>query len=312
MGSVDSFNKNKTRLRVSIISYCNLSCKFCHKEGLIGYTGERIMRLSKFQDIFNAYAKLNGHEVDITGGEPLLHPHLKDILRITGTFPRDVTLSTNGILLNKINLDPEYDRITETKISLHYIDNDKGSKILGRNYDAGLIMNNIKEHINKGYKTIINITLTNDNKDEVPYIIDWAINNGANIKVSDLGETSENTEFFSINYYSPEQVEYLKSLQSTEEKLLAERAGNNLVQHILDGDRYVLIKDVDNGKLTTAMCDDCSKIEICSEGVFAMRVNPNGDLQPCGLRKDLIIANNEEGNDLENMEDAIDLMFGGR
>lgn len=283
--AVREFNKFKTKLRVSITSNCNLTCAFCHKEGLEGYSSSPRMSVENFADIIAAYVSIGGKKVNITGGEPLLHPNIKEMIRVVNQYEGiHTTLPTNGLLLDVVDLDPRTEPISDTNISLHTQNDSLARRLLGRRYNVEQVLENIEKHLIKGYKTTINLTLTKENVPELEAIMNFAVRLGCNMKVIDLGRTDRNAHFYDQNYVNPKVADLMAGKYISKRKILISRAGNFLIQHILPQGNYILIKDVLQGKHETDMCDRCPTYDSCSEGVFALRVNPNGVYQPCILR----------------------------
>jgi SynChlorMet cassette radical SAM/SPASM protein ScmF len=79
---------------------CNLRCRHC-------YTGARhrademcrqAIDVSLFRDVVSQAKRLGVSYVKLSGGEPLLHPRIGEILEIAGRERIDVVLSTNGVL----------------------------------------------------------------------------------------------------------------------------------------------------------------------------------------------------------------------
>lgn len=86
---------------IALTSRCNLSCKYCFANELVGngtadITMENFIKALEFS--------LPDGEVGLIGGEPLLHKSINEILSILSNTPEimRVTLYTNGIYLNKI------------------------------------------------------------------------------------------------------------------------------------------------------------------------------------------------------------------
>lgn len=90
-------------LQISITNKCNLKCSFCscadREKGLE-------MELSRVEKIAEEYAELGCVAVTITGGgEPLLHPHINEIVREFHINNIKVGLVTNGLVLNLLRDD---------------------------------------------------------------------------------------------------------------------------------------------------------------------------------------------------------------
>lgn len=80
---------------------CNLNCEFCS-------CGERTKNLEldfeKAKRIIDILSKLGTQAVSISGGgEPLLYPQIEELIKYFVGFSIKVGLTTNGLLLDKIN-----------------------------------------------------------------------------------------------------------------------------------------------------------------------------------------------------------------
>ncbi|MDY6821098.1 MAG: anaerobic ribonucleoside-triphosphate reductase activating protein [Deferribacterota bacterium] len=79
-------------------SGCNLRCRFCHNPELVLTTVKRNINDEFFRYI--AENKINA--VTITGGEPLINPHIKNVLTQLKDMNIMVKLDTNGSLPNRL------------------------------------------------------------------------------------------------------------------------------------------------------------------------------------------------------------------
>lgn len=107
---------------------CNMSCKGCLAVSDIPREG-----VQPYEDVLETIKEwskvLDPRWIQIFGGEPLMHPRIKDIVKDLRTYWPNarISLPTNGLLLRRI-MDPEWlDSVTplELRVSLH------------RNDDAG-------------------------------------------------------------------------------------------------------------------------------------------------------------------------------
>ncbi|MBQ9781234.1 MAG: anaerobic ribonucleoside-triphosphate reductase activating protein [Clostridia bacterium] len=76
---------------------CNLRCPFCHNAGLVRTPN---VEANAYDEVMDYLAKRRSilQGVCITGGEPLLHPDLPDLLREVKALGYAVKLDTNGSL----------------------------------------------------------------------------------------------------------------------------------------------------------------------------------------------------------------------
>jgi cyclic pyranopterin phosphate synthase len=86
------------KMRLIVTGKCNLDCFYCHNEGQA--KEDTFVRMSDLRRVFDAL-KVGGvdvNEVTISGGEPLLHPHLDEIIALAAGFCDRVALVSNGVL----------------------------------------------------------------------------------------------------------------------------------------------------------------------------------------------------------------------
>lgn len=96
---VDNKTLNINTLQINIGKMCNLSCGHCHvKAG-----PHRIEMMSKdtFDKCIKVYKNFNLTTLDITGGEPTVHPNIIYFLTEACNVSKNVILRTNGINIDK-------------------------------------------------------------------------------------------------------------------------------------------------------------------------------------------------------------------
>jgi ABC-2 type transport system ATP-binding protein len=92
-----------------VINYgCNMNCYGCNHLAPL-YDEDEVVPLDTIKDQVKKLAMLEGESFviwAITGGEPLLHPNIGDVLRVVRFyFSGEILLWTNGLLLNKMSID---------------------------------------------------------------------------------------------------------------------------------------------------------------------------------------------------------------
>src|ERR1700726_4158050 len=81
---------------------CNLACPGC---GKIQYPTEILRKRLSPQDVFDAVEECGAPMVSVAGGEPLLHPQIKEIVEGLIARKKYIYLCTNALLLKeKIDL----------------------------------------------------------------------------------------------------------------------------------------------------------------------------------------------------------------
>jgi GTP 3',8-cyclase len=98
---IDTFGRVATDLRVSLTDLCNLRCTYCMPaEGLDWLPADQKLHPDELIRLLGiAVTRLGITSVRFTGGEPLVVPHLEDVVAATAALrPRpEITLTTNGV-----------------------------------------------------------------------------------------------------------------------------------------------------------------------------------------------------------------------
>ncbi len=96
----DRYGREVSDLRISLTQRCNLRCVFCHMEGQPvareELTAEEIAR------VVRAGARIGIERVKLTGGEPTLRTDLPDLIARIRPFVREISMTTNGLLLEEL------------------------------------------------------------------------------------------------------------------------------------------------------------------------------------------------------------------
>lgn len=206
VGGLAAFASRGGQLRVSFTPRCDLGCWFCHNEGetppRITHADRaiqprpRAMTAANFITAINGLAGAGLRRVFFTGGEPLLSPLTRPVLEglPTGSArPYSTTLITNGLRLvdnlpwlSKTGLD-------RVKVSLHYFSDDSIREIAeGKPGDIAKIKAGIEASVGVFREVELNLLLQEQNRHEVPEIIDYACHLGVNVQIIELVDTEHN------------------------------------------------------------------------------------------------------------------------
>ncbi len=101
---IDKYNRRLSYLRISVTDHCNLNCMYCRPlSSNLKLSHQEILRYEELLRIVRVGAELGISKVRITGGEPLVRGNIYEFLtqlsKIDGL--RDISLTTNGVLLEK-------------------------------------------------------------------------------------------------------------------------------------------------------------------------------------------------------------------
>lgn len=175
------------KLRLSVTSACNANCFYCHNEGQ-GHFSDHDFLPPAFAASLANYLKetrFRIHKLNITGGEPLLHPHLKEILLSLKPYADKMRLNTNAVLLTDHKIDELLEwGVTSFKIGLDSVWNTVNDPI-----KAGTLehIQHIIDYIGNRASVVINMVVSKFNEKYIDDMIDFASKSGAKrLKINEL------------------------------------------------------------------------------------------------------------------------------
>lgn len=164
----DSFNRKIDYLRLSVTDRCNLRCTYCMPSAGIKLIDRKEMLT--FEEILKAVdilSEMGIRKIRITGGEPLVRAGIIDLIKQIKKIKKitDISITTNGILLNKY-LDDLYNvPVQGINVSLDTLNRQKYKEIT-RGGEINLVLNAISNSINIGIKSVKINTVITDLLDE--------------------------------------------------------------------------------------------------------------------------------------------------
>jgi hypothetical protein len=97
--------RKRLRFETDIVGHCNLNCKCCnHFSPLVENDFVKPEIFERDFARLSSLAGRNNENIDLMGGEPLLHPEITKLLEIARKyFDGPINIVTNGILLEKMD-----------------------------------------------------------------------------------------------------------------------------------------------------------------------------------------------------------------
>jgi cyclic pyranopterin phosphate synthase len=211
----DKYDREINYLRVSITDRCNLRCTYCRpKEGISLKGHDDILRYEDILRVVAEAVKMGLIKVRLTGGEPLVRRGFVEfaaaLKKIQGL--QDISLTTNGILLDRYAEDIFQVGITRINISLDSLNKEKYFQITGGgNIDD--VLRGISAAEKAGFSPIkINTVVINGfNDDEALNFVKLAVKKPFQIRFIEIMPISE------VNINQPEEflaTDQLRSLIS--------------------------------------------------------------------------------------------------
>jgi len=89
-------------LEISLTYKCNLDCKYCYAKGL--RNNYDYISFNDIKKIIKWLKRQNKNKIRLIGGEPTIHPQIKEILTYCNKYKINYELITNGIYDSLLNL----------------------------------------------------------------------------------------------------------------------------------------------------------------------------------------------------------------
>jgi cyclic pyranopterin phosphate synthase len=189
-------------MRISVTDRCNLRCAYCspskefefipHSEIL---TYEEIVRLSKIA------VSIGIEKFRLTGGEPLLRKNISFLIEQIVSLPKvkEVTLTTNGVLLSQYVDELWEVGLRRLNISLDTLDPKKYRELTGRN-DFHKVWGGIEAALNKGFNPLkINVVLLKGINDDISPFINLTLDYPLHIRFIELMDFAPSRKNFFVS-----------------------------------------------------------------------------------------------------------------
>ena len=192
-------NLQSGTIRIVLTTSCNYQCKYCFAEGEQDRQ-VRIIPLEKLKPILKIAKEFGINKIKLTGGEPLLYPHIEELLEYIREIEIPyVDLTTNISMLNEetIELLNRY-HVNALTLSLNTLNKDKYEYLSGfSNFE--LVKENLERTINEFQGKIrINCIIFDEKYEEKDYeeIINLCLENNLGMRVIEPSKV----EGFPITY----------------------------------------------------------------------------------------------------------------
>lgn len=210
--------------------------------------------------------------IKLTGGEPLMRRDLPEIVSGIAAIPglKDLSLTTNGLLLSGLAKDLYARGLGRVNISLPSLNEETYHKLTGGKLQDALA--GVKSAIEAGFCPVkLNmVILRGVNEGDVRGLIEYAKQNNVVLQLIELDPVNVGGDYYTAHHRSlDEQEQFLQ-----EKALTVERRPfmhNRLIYH-LPGVTVEVVHPIEN----TDFCLHCTR----------MRVTSDGKLKPCLMRND--------------------------
>lgn len=206
----DQYGRTIDYMRISITDRCNLRCRYCMPEGVELVSMEDILTYEEIERICRAAALEGIKKFKITGGEPLVRRGCIELVKKLKAIPgvEQVTLTTNGVLLEEYAVQLAEVGLDGVNISLDSLDAERYHWITGRD-ELNRVLQGIESALLAGLKTKINAVLQKEvNETEWGALVELAKDRPLDVRFIEMMPIGYGREFRPI--YNEDILQMLK------------------------------------------------------------------------------------------------------
>jgi cyclic pyranopterin phosphate synthase len=162
-------------VRISLTDRCDLACVYCRPSRSDGYLEKRLDD-DAWRAMVQALVQAGVRRVRITGGEPLLHPRVTELVRYVASLGvEDLALTTNATLLEKLARPLRDAGLRRLTVSLDSLVPERFWRITrGGRLDTVLAGIEAARAVGFEELKLNTVVLRDDNDDELDSIVAWA------------------------------------------------------------------------------------------------------------------------------------------
>ena len=271
----DKFERPIISLRITITNRCNENCIYCHHDGMVSskdeMTPDEIYRICKISK------ELGVRKIRLSGGDPLVRKDIVEIVdKIASLDFKDISLTTNGVLLEKYAKDLKKAGLDRVNVSLDTLNRDTYKFVTNKDYlekaKAGIL-----KAVEVGlYPVKINMVIMKDiNTDEVKDMFEFCRENDIVLQLIELieSENCDDDKFSSEYHYPLDSLE--KRLADIADRVRERKFMQGRKKYYINDGEIEIVRPVDN----SSFCANCSRL----------RITPDGKIKPCLLRNDNLV-----------------------
>ena len=271
----DKYQRPILSLRITLTNRCNINCLYCHHDGMVPSTQE--MTPEELYTICKIAKDIGVRKIRLSGGEPLLKKNIIEIVeKISSLGFKDISMTTNGILLEKYARDLKNAGLNRVNVSLDTLDSRTYSEITKKDY-----LKNAKKGILKAvevglYPVKINMVIMKDiNNSEIKNMFKFCRENNMVLQIIELieSENCDDDKFSDKYHYKLDKIE--NKLADIADHVKEREFMQGRRKYYINGGEIEVVKPVDNSKF----CANCTRL----------RITPDGKIKPCLLRNDNLV-----------------------
>ena len=179
----DQLGRTHDYLRLSLTDRCNLQCSYCMPDVPAFLPSEQFLTEKEIFKIAKIFVKdLGVRKIRLTGGEPLVRKNAGAIIESLGSLPVELTITTNGVLLDQFFSLFKKVGLKSLNISLDSLMPDNFKAITKRDFFYK-VFENINRSLAEGFRVKINAVIKRGmNENEILDFVAWTRNTPVHVR----------------------------------------------------------------------------------------------------------------------------------
>ncbi len=264
---IDSYGRIHTSLRLSVTDRCNIRCTYCMPEtNPKFFAREELLTFEELERVASLLVQRCGiRDIRITGGEPLVRKNLSELVAKLAGIPelKDLSLTTNGLLLRDHAEDLKRAGLQRLNISLDTLSGDTFKKITRR---EGLeqTLEGIEQAVKVGFSSIkLNaLAIKGITEKEICRLVQYASAHGLTIRFIEYMPLDTDRAWQRENVLDGDQILSILKAKFGRVTPLERRESSQPAEEFKIGDQHVgIIRSI-----TQPFCNQCNRLRITADG----------------------------------------------
>lgn len=272
---LDEYGRKIDYAKIYLTDKCNLKCVYCIPEDEVDKNNlmNDTLSLHDYKFIINGLSQVGIRKIRFTGGEPLLYPHLIELIKYTRIECNinDIAITTNGIGLDEMAYELKQSGVKTVNISLDSLKSYK-YKSITRGGNLADVLKSINECLSLGIKVKINCVVINGfNDDEIYDFIDMTNHYPIDVRFIELMPLGEGKHFYEDGYFNI--TNYINKIDELYK-----------IEDDIDSTAKLYKLDYAKGRvgviapLSSQFCNRCNKIKVTSDGKIKPCISSNEEI----------------------------------
>ncbi len=284
-------------VRLSLTDRCDLACIYCRPDRRDGYLdAEERLELDAWKTMVHGLVRAGVRRVRLTGGEPLLHPAVVDVVAFLGSLALDdVALTTNATRLAKLARPLREAGLRRVNVSLDTLDAERFARMT-RGGKLDVVLRGIDAALAAGFDEVkLNaVVVRGENDAEIEHLVRWSWERGIVPRLLEVMQIGEGANL-------ADRVVGANEMRARLAHLLA--SGEAVAEADRGPAKYLVARHDPTKKVgfitgtTDTYCSGCDRLRVASDGT----------LRPCLATNDGLGAGHlARGGDVSGVARAVE------